>query len=95
MEDPLMEIIIGSIPPLPPQNRKPPPTAGPVINAQLLHVRPPRKGIAGPSGRERRSKSANDPRAGRVLTIMVPDGSQLPPDIDSGCYDVSIRLIRR
>jgi hypothetical protein len=94
-EDLLMEIIIGSIPPLPPQNRKPPPTAGLTISAQLLHVRPPRKGIAGPSGRERRSKSANDPRAGRVLTIMVADGSQLPPDIDSGCYDVSIRLIRR
>lgn len=90
-----MEIIIGSIPPLQSQNRKPLPGNSMPIAAQLLHVRHPRKGIAGPSGRERRNKQANDPRTGRVLTIMVPDASQLPPDIDSAKYDVSIRLIRR
>lgn len=90
-----MEIIIGSIPPLKPQSQKPPQGNSTVIAAQLLHVRPPRKGIAGPSGMERRNKQAKDPRTGRVLTIMVADGSQLPPDIDSARYDVSIRLIRR
>ena len=90
-----MEIIIGSIPPLMPQTQKPLQKNNSVITAELLHVRPPRKGIAGPSGRERRNKQANDPRTGRVLTIMVPDASQLPPDMDSAKYDVSIRLIRR
>jgi len=90
-----MEIVIGSIPPLKLQNQKLPPKAGALIEAQLLHVRPPRKGIAGPSGRERRNKQANDPRTGRVLTVMVPDARQLPADIDTSKYDVSIRLIRR
>lgn len=90
-----MEIIIGSIPPLKPQIQKPAQGNYTVISAHLLHVRPPRKGIAGPSGRERRNKQAKDPRTGRVLTLMVADGSQLPSDIDSANYDVSIRLIRR
>lgn len=90
-----MEIIIGSVPPLPTQNQRPTQRSSPVIEAHLLHVRPPRKGIAGPSGRERRTAQVNDPKSGRILTIMVPDGTVLPPDIDSSKYDVSIRLIRR
>lgn len=90
-----MEIVIGSIPPLKLQNQKLPPQATPPIEAQLLNVRSPRRGVAGPSGRERRNKKASDPRAGRVLTIMVPDARQLPADIDTEKYDVSIRLIRR
>ncbi|KJR98426.1 MAG: hypothetical protein VR65_20595 [Desulfobulbaceae bacterium BRH_c16a] len=90
-----MEIIVGSIPPLQPQSQKISPKAGNFIEAQLLHVRPPRKGIAGPSGRERRTKQANDPRKGRVLTIMVADAGLLPADIDTAKYDVTLRLIRR
>ncbi len=90
-----MEIIIGSIPPLSSHAQKTPPKGSIFVEAQLLHVRPPRKGIAGPSGRERRTKRGSDPLQGRVLTIMVPDASQLPPDIDTAKYDVTIRLIRR
>lgn len=90
-----MEIILGSIRPLPSQNRKPLQNNNVSIAARLLHVRPPRKGIAGPSGMERRTKQATDPPRGRVLTVMVPDGSLLPSDIDTAQYDLSIRLIRR
>jgi hypothetical protein len=90
-----MEIIIGSIPPLKTGGKKLPPTTSQPIEAQLLHVRPPRKGVAGPSGMERRNKQAKDPKRGRVLTIMVPDARLLPADIDSARYDVSLRLIRR
>ncbi len=90
-----MEIIIGSIPPLPAQGQKLPEKSRGLIEAQLLNVRPPRKGIAGPSGRERRTKEASDPIRGRVLTIMVPDATKLPPDIDTARYDVSIRLVRK
>jgi len=90
-----MEIVIGAMPPLKPQSQKIPQKQGVVIGAQLLHVRPPRKGIAGPSGMERRDKKAKDPKRGRVLTIMVPDATVLPADLDSAKYDVSIRLIRR
>ncbi len=90
-----MEIIIGKIPPLQDRGQKKQPRVGAPIDAQLLHVRPPRQGVAGPSGMERRNKKAKDPRGGRVLTIMVPDATLLPPDIDSAGYDVSLRLIRR
>lgn len=90
-----MEIIIGSIPPLPAQGQRLPEKSSGRIDAQLLNVRPPRKGIAGPSGRERRTKDASDPLRGRVLTIMVPDATQLPADIDTVRYDVSIRLVRK
>lgn len=90
-----MEIIVGSIPPLKQRNQNPEQRSGPVVEAQVLHVRPPRKGVAGPSGMERRTKAGKDPVRGRVLTIMVPDGSQLPPDIDHARYDVSLRFIRR
>ena len=90
-----MEIIIGSIPPLPAQSKKTPEKNAQFIEAQLLHVRPPRKGIAGPSGMERRTKQAKDPLKGRVLTIMIPDGSLLPSDIDGGGYNLSIRLVRK
>lgn len=90
-----MEIIVGSIPPLQSQNQKPPRRGGEVIEALLLHVRPPRKGIAGPSGRERRNKAVNDPKTARILTIMVPDASLLPPDLSSEKYDVTLRLVRK
>jgi hypothetical protein len=90
-----MEIIIGSIPPLATSGQRLPEKTSAHIDAQLLHVRPPRKGIAGPSGRERRTKDASDPLRGRVLTIMVADGRQLPADIDTARYDVSIRLVKK
>ena len=90
-----MEIIIGSIPPLAPQSNRPLEKGNVTIEAQLLHVRPPRKGIAGPSGMERRGKKATDPLRGRVLTLMVPDADLLPPDLDSGKYKVSLRFIRK
>lgn len=90
-----MEIIIGSIPPPLPQRQKVPAKGATFIEAQLLHIRPPRKGIAGPSGRERRHKQAQDPIKGRVLTIMIPDASLLPPDIETATYQVTLRLVRK
>ena len=89
-----MEIIIGSIPPLGPSPPRPQET-GPTIEAHLLHIRPPRKGIAGPSGMERRGKKVNDPQKGRVLTILVPDANSLPKDIDSEKYKVILRFVRK
>ncbi len=90
-----MEIIVGSVAPLKAQSQKQPQMNNSFIAAQLLHVRPPRKGIAGPSGMERRNKPVSDPRIGRVLTLLVADGRQLPADIESGRYEVSLRFVRR
>ena len=89
-----MEIIIGStmplVPHLPAKKAEPAPSG--MIEAKLLHVRPPRKGVAGPSGMERRGKTTKDPIKGRVLTIMVPDGDVLPRDLESGDYKVYLRF---
>lgn len=90
-----MEIIIGSIPPMGSLPPKPAVETGPAVEAQLLHIRPPRKGIAGPSGVERRGKKVNDPLKGRVLTILVPDGDLLPKDIAAEKYKVVLRFIRK
>lgn len=87
-----MEIIVGSIPPLPsdpPEKRGS--TSGPV-EARILHSRPPRSGIAGPLGMERRGKEVHDPRRGRILTILVADGQQLPSDLERADYKVIMRF---
>ncbi len=89
-----MEIIIGSVPPLSTKAKPEQSRDSGVVEAQLLHVRPPRKGVAGPSGAERRGKKARDPLKGRVLTLMVPDSEALPKDIDTARYKVSLRFHR-
>lgn len=92
-----MEIIIGSYPPI--LQSFPERTASKnrseMVKAELLHVRRPRRGIAGPSGMERRASSKRDPRNGRVLTIMVPDAGTLPTDIDTSDYQVMIRFTKK
>lgn len=90
-----MEIIIGSMPPLVSQSEKRLEKNAVVVEAQLLHVRQPRKGIAGPSGMERRGRKVKDPLKGRVLTVMVPDVTALPPDIDRGNYNLYLRFVRK
>ena len=90
-----MEIIIGSIPPLPASPGKMPEKPAGMIEAQLLHMRPPRKGIAGPSGMERRNKKVNDPQGARILTLLVPDAAALPADLEQGRYSVYIRFARK
>ena len=89
-----MEIIIGSPPPLGPSDDGPRVRESSTVEAKLLNVRPPRRGIAGPSGAERRQKKTQDPRNGRVLTLMVMDGNTLPKDIDKANYRVSLRFQR-
>lgn len=88
-----MEIIIGSMQPLggPPGKKNVAKESG-VIEARLLNVRKPRKGISGPSGAERRTKKTKDPVKGRVLTLMVMDGDELPKDIDTVQYRVTLRF---
>ncbi len=90
-----MEIIIGSVPPLGHSGSKAMVRESGVVEAQLLHIRPPRKGIAGPSGAERRGKKARDPLKGRVLTLMVSDVDALPSDIDTAQYRVTLRFQRK
>lgn len=90
-----MEIIIGSIPPLAAKSQRPQQQNSTQVEAQLLHVRRSRTGIAGPSGMERRVKKVKDPVKGKVLTLMVPDAAMLPADLESAKYDVYVRFVRR
>lgn len=62
------------------------------VEAKVLHVRPPRTGIAGPLGMERREAKGSDPLRGRVLTIMVPDSEVLPKDLEKADYKVIMRF---
>lgn len=80
------------MPPLKHNSLKSPETTSGPVEARLLHVRPPRKGIAGPLGMERREKEQVDPLRGRVLTVMVPDSESLPKDLDSENYKVILRF---
>ncbi|THB78176.1 MAG: hypothetical protein D6B25_05030 [Desulfobulbaceae bacterium] len=91
-----MEIIIGSMPPLTP--KYPERVNGSEngnVEAKILNVRETRRGIAGPSGMERRGTKSQDPLRGRVLTIMVPDVEKLPRDIETGEYKVTLRFNRK
>jgi hypothetical protein len=77
-----------------------PKTAAPTgpIEAKVLAVRPARNrtGQTPPQVRERRGQStARDPRNGRVLVLMIPDGQQLPASIEKGGYRVFVRFVRR
>jgi len=91
-----MEIIIGSSPPIhqdfPAKKHS---QASSTVEAKLLHVRKPRQGIAGPSGMERRQKQTQDPIKGRVLTLLVPDATLLPKDIENGDYRVLLRFSKK
>ena len=87
-----MEIIVGNIRPLVPNDEKRAEYERGTVEAEVLHVRPPRKGIAGPSGAERRGKKTSDPRKGRVLTLMVADADKLPHDIEKARYRVVLRF---
>lgn len=89
-----MEIIIGATPPLGASDDKPKLLEKDVIEAQVLNVRPPRRGIAGPSGAERRGKNTRDPIKARILTLMVVDGDLLPKDLDKAKYRVNLRFQR-
>ena len=90
-----MEIIVGSMQPIGPPVQKDTVREKRGIEARLLHVRPPRRGIAGPSGAERRGKKTKDPVKGKVLTLMVLDGDELPKDLDKVQYMVSLRFHKR
>ena len=90
----MVDIIIGSVvPPGPPVNK--PNTGGNLLEAELLNVREPRQRIVGPSGQERRRQPRQDPPNGRVLTLLIPDGTTLPKDLDGRKYKVLLRLVKK
>ena len=64
----------------------------------MLSVRPPRRrrDRPPPNAPERRQKRGKpDPAGSRVLVLMIPDGQQLPKDLQTGSYRVFLRFVRR
>ena len=89
-----MEIVIGASPRVGQPGNKAESRGG-YVEAQVLNIRPPRRRREGPRAgqRDRRYKSGgNDPAAGRVVVLMVPDGYSIPKDIGSGNYRVFLRF---
>ncbi len=71
-------------------------TAG--VEARVLAVRRPRRqsvGRPGPGPERRETDEQSDPLTGRVLVLMIPDGSRLPEGIEAGQYRVFLRFARR
>ena len=76
------------------------PAAAPsgTVEAKFLGIRAPRRRTEGPppnKGERRGATPARDPVNGRVLILMIPDGSRLPQGIESGNYRVFLRFARR
>lgn len=90
----MVDIIIGSMEPLGPPTPKHP-AGGGLIEAELLHVREPRQRISGPREQERRRQPRRDPMNGRVLTLLIPDGTVLPKDLDGKKYKVLLRFMKK
>lgn len=70
----------------------------PHVEARLLAVRAPRRRVVGPpTGNDRRESEAErpDPIGGKVLVLLIPDGSRLPADLESGQYRLFLRFARR
>ncbi len=90
----MVDIVIGGAQPLAPPPVNKPGTTGGALEAVVLNVRPARRGISGPAGRERRKMLRRDPPGGKVLTIMVPNGTNLPKNLTSQSHKVLLRFIK-
>lgn len=90
----MVDIIVGGIQPTGPP-ASPAQRIGQGVEAELLNIRSPRKRIIGPKGRERRKQFRQDPVGGKVLTILVPNGTVLPKDLDHKGYKVILRFMKK
>ncbi len=68
------------------------------IEARILAVRTPRRGVQGPppaTPERRRDPARRDPPGGRVLVLLIPSDPRLPADLDRHPYRVFLRFVRR
>lgn len=90
-----MEFVVGAPSPIGSPGRRLPDQSR-MVEARVLNVRPPRRGGRGPDGQpenRRDSSPSQDPAAGRVMVLLVPEGHFVPADIDSGNYRVFLRFV--
>ena len=70
---------------------------GGFVEAKVLQLRAPRSSAEARPGKveRRESEQRRDPAGGKVLVLLIPDGSEIPPGLDSGEYRVLLRFARR
>ena len=92
-----MEIVIGATPRVGAPLKSTPAAGGGYVEATVLNVRPPRRRQerAPNQGDRRTKKNAVDPASGRVMTLMIPEGYNIPRDIESGNYRIFLRFAPR
>ena len=92
-----MEIVIGATPRVGAPLKRTPAAGGGYVEAKVLNVRPPRRRQerAPNQGDRRTKKNAVDPASGRVMTLMIPEGYNIPRDIESGNYRIFLRFAPR
>ncbi|MCW7754812.1 hypothetical protein OOT00_12545 [Desulfobotulus sp. H1] len=90
-----MEIVVGKINELGSAGHGGAPMARGDVPVRVLKVRPARSGRRGqPEGENRRdSNEGSDPMRGKVLVLMVPDGSRLPHDLETGSYTLRLKIL--
>lgn len=93
-----MDIRVGKVAPVRSETERAGASSG-HVEARLLAVRAPRKrrDRGEPPAVERRSEPQErpDPVGGKVLVLLVPDGTKIPPGFEEGQYRVFLRFARR
>jgi hypothetical protein len=90
-----MEFVVGAPQPIGRPGKRLP-NQPQVVEARILNVRAPRRDPRDPieHPEDRRDRSpGQDPPAGRVMVLLVPEGYSVPSDIDSGNYRVFLRFV--
>ncbi|MFH2066443.1 MAG: hypothetical protein ABIK15_14680 [Pseudomonadota bacterium] len=91
-----MEIVIGAVEGVgPPQKKQRLPKEA-IVEAKFLTMRQSRRPYGMPKeGEQNRRFRINglDPAGSRILTLLIPDGINLPQDIESGEYKILMRFI--
>jgi hypothetical protein len=92
----MVDIIIGSVPPVAPPVNKPATNNSRAIEAEILNIRTPRQRVNRREGEEeRRRQFRQDPAGGRILTILVANSSLLPHDIKPGKYKIRLNFVKK
>ncbi len=68
------------------------------IDAKILDIRPARKGRKDTDTPDKRKKAAyinTDPSGSTVIVLMIKDTANLPDDLKSGNYQISLKISKR
>jgi hypothetical protein len=91
-----MHIVIGPTHAVEATGTRNPATMNAPVEARVLEVRATRERPGNPPNgqKDRRAKKDRpDPKGGRVMLLLVPEGFKVPKDIESGNYKILLRFV--